>query len=84
MSKDSAISPRGFFGRLYHGETSFDFVGKSKIGFTISIILILLTLGSFFTRGLNLGIDFKGGVAWQVPSSETMDVDTARAVLEDN
>jgi preprotein translocase subunit SecF len=46
--------------------------------------LILLTLGSLFTRGLNLGIDFEGGVAWQVPSSETMDVDAARAVLDDN
>ena len=84
MSNELATSPRGILGRLYHGETSFDFVGKRKIGFTVSIILILLTLGSFFTRGLNLGIDFKGGVAWQVPSSETMDVEAARAVLEDN
>ncbi len=46
--------------------------------------MIVLTLGSLFTRGLNLGIDFEGGVAWQVPSSQTMDVNAARAVLEDN
>ena len=84
MSNDLVTSRRGIFGRLYHGETSFDFVGKRKIGFAISITLILLTLGSLFTRGLNLGIDFEGGVAWQVPSSETMDVDSARSVLEDN
>ena len=84
MSNELATSRRGIFGRLYHGETSFDFVGKRKIGFTISITLIVLTLGSLFTRGLNLGIDFEGGVAWQVPSSETMDVDAARAVLDDN
>jgi preprotein translocase subunit SecF len=84
MSNDLVTSRRGIFGRLYHGETSFDFVGKRKIGFAISITLILLTLGSLFTRGLNLGIDFEGGVAWQVPSSETMDVDAARAVLDDN
>jgi preprotein translocase subunit SecF len=84
MSNDLVTSRRGIFGRLYHGETSFDFFGKRKIGFTISIILIVLTLGSLFTRGLNLGIDFEGGVAWQVPSSETMDVDAARSVLEDN
>ena len=84
MSNDLVTSRRGIFGRLYHGETSFDFVGKRKIGFAISITLILLTLGSLFTRGLNLGIDFEGGVAWQVPSSETMDVDAARSVLEDN
>ena len=84
MSNDLVTSRRGIFGRLYHGETSFDFVGKRKIGFAISITLILLTLGSLFTRGLNLGIDFEGGVAWQVPSSETMDVDAARSALEDN
>ena len=84
MSNDLVTSRRGIFGRLYNGETSFDFFGKRKIGFAISITLILLTLGSLFTRGLNLGIDFEGGVAWQVPSSETMDVDAARSVLEDN
>jgi preprotein translocase subunit SecF len=84
MSNELVTSRRGILGRLYHGETSFDFVGKRKIGFAISLILIVLTLGSLFTRSLNLGIDFEGGVAWQVPSSQTMDVDAARAVLEDN
>jgi len=84
MSNELVTSRRGILGRLYHGETSFDFVGKRKIGFAISLILIVLTLGSLLTRGLNLGIDFEGGVAWQVPSSETMDVDAARAVLEEN
>ena len=84
MSNDLVTSRRGIFGRLYHGETCFDFVGKRKIGFAISITLILLTLGSLLTRGLNLGIDFEGGVAWQVPSSETMDVNAARSVLDNN
>ena len=84
MSNDLVTSRRGILGRLYHGETSFDFVGKRKIGFAFSLILVLLTLGSLFTRGLSLGIDFEGGVAWQVPSSATMDVDAARSVLVDN
>ncbi len=84
MSNDLVTSRRGILGRLYHGETSFDFVGKRKLGFAFSLILVLLTLGSLFTRGLSLGIDFEGGVAWQVPSSATMGVDAARSVLDDN
>ena len=84
MEEVSTVQRRGAFGRLYHGETSFDFMGKKKIGFTISLILILMTIGSLFTRGLNLGIDFEGGVAWQVPVTATMDSDAARTVLSSN
>ncbi len=84
MEEVNAVQQRSAFGRLYPGETSFDFMGKKKIGFTISLILILMTIGSLFTRGLNLGIDFEGGVAWQVPVTATMDSDAARAVLTSN
>ena len=84
MEEVSTVQRRGTFGRLYHGETSFDFMGKKKIGFTISLVLILMTIGSLFTRGLNLGIDFEGGVAWQVPVTATMDTDAARTVLSSN
>ena len=84
MEEVSTVQRRGTFGRLYHGETSFDFMGKKKIGFTISLVLILMTIGSLFTRGLNLGIDFEGGVAWQVPVTATMDTDAARVVLSSN
>lgn len=36
-------------------------VEKSKISFSISLIIIVIGLGFIFTRGLNFGIDFKGG-----------------------
>ena len=65
MEEVNAVQQRSAFGRLYHGETSFDFMGKKKIGFTISLVLILMTIGSLFTRGLNLGIDFEGGTQWE-------------------
>ncbi len=67
--------------RLYHGETHFDFVGKRRIGFMISGVLILISLLSLFTRGLNLGIEFDGGVAWEVPAANTS-VDETRSTLE--
>ena len=45
------IEPReaGVLHRLYHGETHFDFVGKRRIGFVISGVLILISLLSLFT-----------------------------------
>ena len=67
--------------RLYHGETHFDFVGKRRIGFAISGILILVSLLSLFTRGLNLGIEFEGGVAWEFPAANTSVTET-RSTLE--
>jgi len=57
--------------RLYHGETSFDFMGRKRLWFVMSGIVIALGLVSLVTQGLNLGIDFKGGVSWQVKAPHT-------------
>ena len=73
-----------FVARLFAGETSFNFFGRRRIAFIASILLIVITLGSLVARGLNLGIDFQGGVAWQVPKSESLTVDDVRSVLEEN
>jgi len=56
----------GRFGRLYQGLTTIDFVGRRKIWFTASIVVIVVGLGSLGIRGFNLGIDFKGGSSWEV------------------
>jgi preprotein translocase subunit SecF len=58
--------------RLYHGETSFDFVGHRRRFFTISAAVILIGLVSLGVRGLNFGIDFRGGTVWQVPSNQSV------------
>jgi preprotein translocase subunit SecF len=39
---------------------------------------------SLFTRGLNLGLDFEGGVSWEVPAANGLDASTARTILDDN
>jgi SecD/SecF fusion protein len=39
-----------------------DFMARRKLWFAISGVVIVVSLGSLVTRGLNLGIDFKGGV----------------------
>ncbi len=66
--------------RIYRGETSFDFVGRRRWWFTISAVVILAGVISLATRGLNLGIEFKGGTAWDVRSS-SLTVSQARDAL---
>ena len=56
----------GHFGRLYQGLTTIDFVGRRRTWFTMSLIVIVVGLGSLGVRGFNLGIDFKGGSSWEV------------------
>lgn len=74
---------RGPLGRLYHGETSIDFYGRRWLGLGLSALLLLLSIGSLVVRGLNLSLDFRGGVVWEIPS-QTLTEEQARAILEDN
>jgi preprotein translocase subunit SecF len=71
-------------GRVIDGQTAIDFVGRRKIGFTISGLLILAAVVSLLAQGLNLGIDFEGGVSWDVPAENGFTVDDAEQVLADN
>ncbi len=66
--------------RLYRGETAFDFVGRRRRWFLLSGAVILIGLISLFTRGLNFGIDFRGGTAWQVPTA-SVSVPEVRAAI---
>ena len=70
-------------GRLYRGETTFDFIGRRMIGFAISLVIVVAGAGSLLIQGLELGIDFRGGVAWEVPANGLTEQD-ARKVLDDN
>jgi preprotein translocase subunit SecF len=65
--------------RLYRGETSFDFVGRRRWWYLISGTIILAGLISLGTRGLNLGIEFKGGTAWVVPANRATVTDATKA-----
>lgn len=68
--------------RLNRGETTIDFVGKRKRWFTISAVLLLLSVASFAVRGLNLGLEFEGGLGIQSPNPAGADVGEIREALE--
>ncbi len=72
---------RTALGRLYHGETAIDFYGRRFIGLGISGALLVISIVSLLVSGLNLSLEFKGGVLWEVPS-ETLSESQARDILD--
>jgi preprotein translocase subunit SecF len=58
----------GLASRLYRGETAFNFIGRRNRWFAISGTVILIGLVALGVRGLNFGIDFRGGSSWEVPA----------------
>jgi preprotein translocase subunit SecF len=66
-------------GRLYRGEVSLDFVGRQRLWYMISGLILLVSIVSLTTLGLNLGIEFKGGSVFQfrAPHATTAEVRSA-------
>ena len=67
--------------RLYRGETSFGFVGRSRRWFIVSGVAMLLCVGSLAIRNLNLSLDFTGGTAITMPNPAGVGVGEVRSVL---
>ncbi len=61
--------------------TNFPFMSTRKIWYALSIALMALSIGSFFVRGLNLAVDFTGGVQVQTTFPGTVDLDAVRTGL---
>ena len=72
----------GLGGRLYSGETSFNFIGNRRRWYSISAVFILASIGALAIQGLHLGIEFKGGSSYTVNKSG-ISVEQARASVAD-
>ncbi len=59
----------------------FNFIGRRKIGYTISIVVLLAGIISLAVQGLNLGIDFTGGNIIQVRFEESVTSGEVREVF---
>jgi SecD/SecF fusion protein len=53
---------------------NIDWLGKRRIAYVISGVIILLGIGSMFTRGFELGVDFKGGYSYNITFDQTDEV----------
>ena len=62
--------------------TKIDFVAKRWCAFSVTIILVLITIGALYMKGLNFGIDFKGGILIEAQAQETVDLSSLRTQLD--
>lgn len=67
--------------QMFKLKHAIDFMGLRKITAVISLLLVLLSIGSLVTRGLNFGIDFTGGTLIEVGYPQPVKLEEVRSAL---
>jgi len=70
-----------FGARLSRGELGFDFVGRRRVWYTASGVILLVVVVGLLTRGLSLGIEFRGGSEFTLPVAASAPLEPARAAV---
>ncbi|MBY0442673.1 MAG: protein translocase subunit SecF [Mycobacteriaceae bacterium] len=73
LDNDLAAPPLAqhhFFNRLYTGTGAFEVVGRRRLWYGISAVIVAIALVSILTRGFTFGIDFKGGTTVSMPRGD--------------
>ena len=66
---------------FFHKPTNFPFMATRKVWYGLSVLMVIVSFASFFTRGLNLAIDFTGGVNIPATFPTAANVDAVRAAM---
>ena len=69
--------------RILNKKTNIDFMGRRKMAFILSAVLMVLSIVSLATRGLNFGLDFTGGMLIEVSYPSAPLISDVRANLDD-
>jgi preprotein translocase subunit SecF len=67
---------------VFNPNSNINFLGWRRVSLTISLVLIIVSLGATFTRGLNYGLDFTGGVLVEAEYKDPVETADVRAALE--
>ncbi len=67
---------------FFHKQTNFPFMAHRKVWYGLSAVLMIICFASFWIEGLNLALDFTGGVAVEVTFTGAADVEKVRSALE--
>ena len=81
LKKDKNINFSNNATRNFMKNTSFDFIKFGKTAAIIAGVVIAISVGSLAVRGLNLGIDFKGGRNYVVRFDKDVTVNEVRSAL---
>jgi preprotein translocase subunit SecF len=70
--------------RMYRGEVSYDFVGKKKRWFALSLIITVAAIVGLIAPGLKMGIEFSGGAVFTVDkTTPSISQDDARSAAQE-
>ncbi len=58
-------------GRLYRGEVSINFVGRQRLWYAISGLILVISIVALLVRGLDFSVEFKGGAVFTFPASSS-------------
>jgi preprotein translocase subunit SecF len=69
--------------RLYRGEIDVDFVGQWKLWYSLSGLLLVISLAGLLINGLNLGVEFKGGSVFSFQPQSSVSVEEVRSTFSE-
>ncbi len=72
----------GFGARLYSGQSQINFVGRRRTWYILSAVILIVAIAALLIRGLNLGVEFRGGAVYTVPSATCSVIDAREATAD--